>query len=110
VRRSHSRTVDHQHAGIDCVLNCFGGADRPQFGNAEVGAQRHGEQQPAHAVRQARHARAQHLLHAVWQRDLTPDLRQPLLDECAPKLQDEQRIAQRELDDPAQQIARQAQT
>jgi hypothetical protein len=101
MRRAHAVAVDEQEAGIDGVLECERVRDRRELRQAQVGAQRDGEQQPAHGAGQTDHASVQQVLDRLRHRDVGPVFHRRARSERAPDLECEQRVADRRLDDAA---------
>ena len=109
VRCADTLAVDYEQSAVKRVLDRSGAFDGPELGDSQIRAQRHGEQQPGDGPRQRRNARSQHILHRVGHRHVLAHRRQPVVHYRTPQLEDEQRITQRRVHDPAQKRARQRQ-
>ena len=101
--------VGDQQSPLDRSLQLLGALDRRQLTGVKVRAQRDRHEQTALRCRQRRHPGPEHLLDPAGQRNVRANLRQTALQERASELEHEQRVAERDIDDAAQQLARQAQ-
>jgi hypothetical protein len=108
VCRPQPVTVDHEHAELDRFVERGRRAYLRRVRGAKVRAQRDGEHEPAHGARQRRHAGAQDLLDRVRQWHVLADRWRPAGGQCASHLEGEQRVPQRGLEHPAQDVPRQA--
>jgi len=109
VRRANTVPLDDHHPGLDSVVERARVRERRQLRLPQAGLQREGEQQRAHRARPLGHARSEHVLDLVRDRQVAPDRRRPTGGQCAPHLEGEQRVTQRGLEHPAQHVPRQAQ-
>jgi hypothetical protein len=108
VRGAHAVALEEQHAGVGGVVERVRPADRRELAGAQVGAQGDGEEQSAHRAREPRHARAEQVFDRIRNREVLADLERLALGQRASELQCEQRVAKRGVDDPAQELPRQA--
>ena len=74
-----------------------------------MAAQSDCEEQPANRPRQARHPRLEKFLDRLGEGEIAVRCGQPLLGKRSPQFQREQRVAQRGVEDPPQQVPRQGQ-
>ena len=77
--------------------------------DAQVGAERDGQEQPAHALREPVDPQPEEILDRVGHREVLADPGRPVVDQLAPDLEREQGIAERGVVDPPQELARDAQ-
>ena len=106
MRRAHAIVVDQQEARVDGAAKRLGAADRLELGPPQIGAQRDRDEKPPQRHLQGSHPRSEHLLDPAGHRNVLPALRQAALEQRATELEDEQRVAERGLDDTAQLLTR----
>ncbi len=104
VERSHPVPVDEEQPGVERLLDNGGLCDRRDPRQAEIPAQGDGKQQPSHRLRERIHARAQEVLDRLRHRDVLPDGRRPARGQGASQLEREERVSERRLVEPAQEV------
>ena len=109
MRRPHPVAVDDQEPAGDRIVDRGSTTDQRELRHTRVAAQRHGEQEPAQRCRQPCDPGAENGLDLLRHRDLVDRHRDTALEERSPELEREQRIPQRGLDDPAQDLPLQRQ-
>ena len=96
--------VDDDHTGVDGVVERL----RPRHGgelrDPWIGRERDGEQEPLDLRREPRDTRAEELLHRVGQRQVVAHVERPSLGKRPADLEREQRVAERRVGDPPDQL------
>ena len=105
VRRADAVGVDDHQPGVERVVDRDGVGDRGRLGGAQLAAQRDREQQPARRLVEMLDAGAEHVLDRVREREVLAEVGQAALAHHPPELEREQRVAERGVGDPAQQVA-----
>ena len=100
---------DDEDAARDREVERLGVGERVELPDAQVGAQRDGQQQPAHALRQPVDPEPEEILDGVGHREVLADPGRPLVDQLAPDLEREEGVAERGVVDPPQELTRDAQ-
>ena len=109
VCRAHTLAVEPDEAAVERILERLAVPDRDHLVDRQLAAERDREQDAAGRPGELVDAHAQQVFDRVRHADLLARSREALLGQHAPDLEREQRVAQRRLDDLAQQWPRQAQ-
>ena len=102
--RADAVAVDHQHARVHGVVERVRPRDRGELREPGVGRERDGEQEPPNRWPEARDPRAEELLHRVGQRQVVDGVERPSLRERATDLEREERVAERRVGDPTDEL------
>ena len=106
---AHVIAGDDEDAARSGEVERLGVGERVELPDAQVGAQRDGQEQPAHAVGEPVDPQPEEILDRVGHREVLADPGRPVVDQLAPDLEREQGIAERGVVDPPQELARDAQ-
>ena len=109
VRGAHTLAVEPDEAAVERILERLAVRDRDHLVDRQLAAQRDREQDAASRPGELVDTHAQQVFDRVRHADLLARGREALLGEHAPDLEREQRVAQRRVDDVAQQRSRHAQ-
>ena len=109
MRRPHVIAGDDEDAARDRQVEGLRVGEHVELPDAQVGAQRDGQQQPANALREPVDPEPQEILDGVGYGEDLADPGRPLVDQLAPDLEREERVAERGVVDPPQELTRHAQ-
>ena len=109
VRSTHVITADDENARLDGNVERGGVGKARKLTHPEVGAQRDGQQQPSHVLRQAIDPQTEEVFDGVGHGNVLPDPRRAVVDELAADLEREQGVPESRVVDSAEQLSRDVQ-
>ena len=109
MRRAHVVTRDDENTRFDGEVERGAVGKARELADPRVRAQRDGQQQPSHLLRQSIDSQPEEVLDGVRHRDVLPDSRRAVIDQLAADLEREEGVAERRVADPAEKLPRDAQ-
>ena len=109
VGRTHPVPVHKEQPSVERLLDGGWVCDCRELGQAQLPAQGDRQEQPSHRLRKRVHASAQEVLNGLGHRHVLTDGRRPMGGQGTSELEGEERVSESGLEQPAKDLARQAQ-